>query len=286
MQLRRAAASSAARTTRRIPARGSSAWSTSPARGPRDPGLHLGHHRQAQGRDALAPQHHLPARATPTPSSRCDERRRALVLPAALPHRRAHLRASSCRCTPARSLNFVENPETVPENVREIAPTVFFAVPRIWEKFYSGVAIRMKEATWLGRSRLRVGASASGYKVAEAELDGGQPVAGCLKLALPRSPTAWCSTTSSARSACTASRFAGTGAAPISPDLIKLVPGARRRHARGLRPDRELRRSPPACRRPHQARHGRHRRGRDTEVEDLARGRDPAARARTSSWAT
>ena len=33
-------------------------------------------------------------------------------------------------------LNFVENPETVPENVREIAPTVFTAVPRVWEKFY------------------------------------------------------------------------------------------------------------------------------------------------------
>ena len=39
-------------------------------------------------------------------------------------------------------LNFVENPETVPENVREIAPTVFGAVPRIWEKFYSVVTIR------------------------------------------------------------------------------------------------------------------------------------------------
>ncbi len=43
-------------------------------------------------------------------------------------------------------LNFVENPETVPENVREISPTVFTAVPRIWEKFYSGVLIRLKEA--------------------------------------------------------------------------------------------------------------------------------------------
>ena len=41
-------------------------------------------------------------------------------------------------------LNFVENPETVPENVREIAPTVFGAVPRIWEKFYSVVLIRVK----------------------------------------------------------------------------------------------------------------------------------------------
>ena len=43
-------------------------------------------------------------------------------------------------------LNFVENPETVPENVREIAPTVFGAVPRVWEKFYSGVLIGLKEA--------------------------------------------------------------------------------------------------------------------------------------------
>ena len=46
-------------------------------------------------------------------------------------------------------LNFVENPETVPENVREIAPTVFTAVPRVWEKFYSGVMIALKEASRL-----------------------------------------------------------------------------------------------------------------------------------------
>jgi long-chain acyl-CoA synthetase len=44
-------------------------------------------------------------------------------------------------------LNFVENPDTVPENVREIAPTVFTAVPRVWEKFYSGVMIALKEAS-------------------------------------------------------------------------------------------------------------------------------------------
>ncbi len=43
-------------------------------------------------------------------------------------------------------LNFVENPETVPDNVREIAPTVFTAVPRVWEKFYSGVLIGLKQA--------------------------------------------------------------------------------------------------------------------------------------------
>jgi long-chain acyl-CoA synthetase len=44
-------------------------------------------------------------------------------------------------------LNFVENPDTVPENVREISPTIFFAVPRVWEKFYSAVVIGVKEAS-------------------------------------------------------------------------------------------------------------------------------------------
>jgi len=53
-------------------------------------------------------------------------------------------------------LNFVENPETVPENVREIAPTVFGAVPRIWEKFYSVVLIRVKEATRLAQLAYKI----------------------------------------------------------------------------------------------------------------------------------
>ena len=44
-------------------------------------------------------------------------------------------------------LNFVENPDTIPENVREISPTFLFAVPRVWEKFYSGVIITIKEAS-------------------------------------------------------------------------------------------------------------------------------------------
>ena len=50
--------------------------------------------------------------------------------------------------------NFAESVETVPENVREVAPTTFFAVPRIWERFYSGIAIRMKEATDRKSTRL------------------------------------------------------------------------------------------------------------------------------------
>src|SRR5438270_657668 len=51
--------------------------------------------------------------------------------------------------------NLAESVETVPANAREVAPTTFFAVPRIWERFYSSIAIRMKEATWIGRIAYR-----------------------------------------------------------------------------------------------------------------------------------
>ncbi len=59
-------------------------------------------------------------------------------------------------------LNFVENPDTIPENVREISPTFLFAVPRVWEKFYSGVVIGIKEASALQQVRCTPGRSAIG----------------------------------------------------------------------------------------------------------------------------
>ena len=66
-------------------------------------------------------------------------------------------------------LNFVENPETIPENVREIAPTVFLAVPRIWEKFYSGVMIALSEATMLEKLAYRLAIGIGMHMVARYE---------------------------------------------------------------------------------------------------------------------
>lgn len=48
-------------------------------------------------------------------------------------------------------INFAESSETVFQNIQELSPTVLFAVPRIWEKFYSRVNTMMAEATWIGR---------------------------------------------------------------------------------------------------------------------------------------
>ena len=48
-------------------------------------------------------------------------------------------------------VNFVEKPDTVMQNMMEVSPTVGYAVPRIWEKYYSNIMIKMDDATWFKR---------------------------------------------------------------------------------------------------------------------------------------
>ena len=114
--------------------------------------------------------------------------------------------------------NFAESIETVNDNVREVAPTLFFAVPRIWERFYSGIAIRMKEATWIGRMAYGW-ALGVGLKVAEAEIEGRKP-SPLLALAYRIADFVVLDNLKRAIGMHRI-RFAGTGAAPIAPDLIK-----------------------------------------------------------------
>lgn len=49
------------------------------------------------------------------------------------------------------TVNFAESPDTVFENLQEISPQTFFAVPRVWEKIFSRLDIMRKEATAFGR---------------------------------------------------------------------------------------------------------------------------------------
>ena len=115
-------------------------------------------------------------------------------------------------------LNFVENPETVPENVREIAPTVFGAVPRIWEKFYSVVTIRVREATGLAQLAYKL-AIGTGYKVA-ALREEGKSVPPHLSAAFWLARVLVLNNIRKAIGVHRA-RLLITGAAPTSPDLIR-----------------------------------------------------------------
>ncbi|MDP2317388.1 MAG: long-chain fatty acid--CoA ligase [Pseudomonadota bacterium] len=45
------------------------------------------------------------------------------------------------------SISYAESMEKVPENLREVEPTILFAVPRIWEKFHAGVSAKLSLAT-------------------------------------------------------------------------------------------------------------------------------------------
>jgi len=115
-------------------------------------------------------------------------------------------------------LNFVENPETVPENVREIAPTVFTAVPRVWEKFYSGITIALRES---GRVQQLAYAWSIGVgaRIADNVL-AGRPVGAWQKLQF-RIARALALDNVRKLIGIHRARFCVTGAAPISPELVR-----------------------------------------------------------------
>jgi long-chain acyl-CoA synthetase len=66
-------------------------------------------------------------------------------------------------------VNFTENTDTVMTDMQEVSPTLFHAVPRIWEKYYSGIVLKMGDATWFKRSvyglALKIGAAYNGAKL-------------------------------------------------------------------------------------------------------------------------
>ena len=181
-------------------------------------------------------------------------------------------------------VNFVENPETVFENLREVRPNLFFAVPRVWEKVYSQVAIGLSEADKLQQARLRLG-------------DEGGPRGGRVHARQRSEPSArlklryqlaqWLVLNNVKRMIGMDRVEVGlTGAAPISPDLIRwfLALGIPLREGWGMTETcgggtaTPRRRHAPRQHRPARAGHrDAHRRGHE---------RDPGCAGRTSSSAT
>ena len=114
-------------------------------------------------------------------------------------------------------VNFAESIETVPENIREVSPAVFIAVPRIWEKFYSSIIILMKDATYFGKLfyelSIKVGSRHKDYLLNgdKPPLFLGMAFYICNQFVLKNIKKLL------GLNDC---RFAFSGAAPISPDLI------------------------------------------------------------------
>ncbi len=70
------------------------------------------------------------------------------------------------------TLNFAESIETVPMNLREVQPTLFFAVPRIWERLHAGVQIRGGDASRFKKLLLNAGMKAAA-SIGKAKVNNG-----------------------------------------------------------------------------------------------------------------
>ena len=53
-------------------------------------------------------------------------------------------------------VNFGESGETFLQDLREVQPTFFLGVPRVWEKLMAGITIQMADAGWLKRANYRL----------------------------------------------------------------------------------------------------------------------------------
>ena len=79
------------------------------------------------------------------------------------------------------TVNFAESIATIQSDLREIAPTMFLGVPRIWEKLHSSITINIQDSNWFKRY-LFDKCMVIGYKKARLRLDN-QKINPGLKLA-------------------------------------------------------------------------------------------------------
>jgi long-chain acyl-CoA synthetase len=121
------------------------------------------------------------------------------------------------------TLNFAESIDTVQANLREVQPTLFFAVPRIWEKIHATVLIKLQDATPLKRLVSRLGLGLAQYIGRQRVANGGEHTFGSrlayavgnplfFRALKERIGLRWC-------------RWAGSGAAAIAPEVLEFFMG-------------------------------------------------------------
>jgi long-chain acyl-CoA synthetase len=121
------------------------------------------------------------------------------------------------------TLNFAESIDTVQQNLREIQPTIFFAVPRIWERIHAGILIRLSDATFFKKVLAKPSMRAA-RKIGRARVANGGSFTGGSKVLY------WIFNVLYFRSlkeriGLRRCRYAASGAAPIAPEVLEFFMG-------------------------------------------------------------
>ena len=120
-------------------------------------------------------------------------------------------------------LNFAESIETVTVNLREVQPTLFFAVPRIWEKLHATVMIKGRDSSPFKRLWLRFGLKLAGVIGREKVANGGLHTPKSRLLNLIGYPLVFRALQE--RLGLRRCWHAGSGAAPIAPEVLEFFIG-------------------------------------------------------------
>jgi long-chain acyl-CoA synthetase len=117
---------------------------------------------------------------------------------------------------------YAESLEKLPDNLREVQPTIMFGVPRIWERFYNGVTEKLSQSTG---ARAKIGAWAMdvGRRVS-ALRNQGQEAGGLLALQYKLANRLVFSKVKPLLGL-SEMRIAVSGAAPINPEILEFFSG-------------------------------------------------------------
>jgi len=121
------------------------------------------------------------------------------------------------------SLNFAESIDTVTINLREIQPTIFFAVPRIWERLHASVFIRGKDATFFKKLFFSFGLKLAAKIGKEKTANGGNHTAQSRLLYLIGNVLVF--RAMKERLGLRRCRYAASGAAAIAPEVLEFFMG-------------------------------------------------------------
>jgi long-chain acyl-CoA synthetase len=120
-------------------------------------------------------------------------------------------------------VNFAESIETVTQNLREVQPTLFLGVPRIWEKLAAGIHIRAASASRLKRLNFRVWTRVARRIAADLERTGGRHTLS--SRAFYAIGWVFLYRALKDRIGMGKCRYAFTGSAPIAPEVIRFFMG-------------------------------------------------------------